>query len=80
MRILTPKYPPPPITALHIFPTNHRDKHGKSVSFPLGAEVLSRALDGIAQHAMIGCHFIAGDMERRQVKPQEHVLHAVYSK
>lgn len=80
MRILKQKYPPPPVEAPHIFPTRHRDKHGKSVSFPLGAEVLSRALDGIPQHAMIGCHFIVADMERRPVKPLEHVLHVVYSK
>lgn len=80
MRILTQKYPPPPDAAPHIFPTLHRDKHGKTVSFPLGAEVLSRTLDGVPQHAMIGCHFIVADMERRPVKPQEHVLHIVYRK
>ena len=63
----------------HIFPTHHRDKHGKKVSFPIGAEVLSRALLGVPQHAMIRCHFYVGDMERRAAKPIEHVLHVVYS-
>jgi hypothetical protein len=64
----------------HIFPTRHRDKHGKLVSFPVGAESLSRILEGVPQHALIGCHFYAGDVERRAVKPLEHVLHAVYSR
>jgi hypothetical protein len=64
----------------HIFPTLDRTKHGKTVSFPVGAEVLSRALDGVPQHAMLGCHFTVGDVERRPVKPLEHVLHVVYSK
>jgi hypothetical protein len=63
----------------HIFPTLNRTKHGKSVSFPVGAEVLSRALDGVPQHAMLGCHFTVGDMERRAVHASEHVLHVVYS-
>ncbi len=65
---------------LHIFPTRYRGKHGKSVSFPVGAEILSRALDGVPQHALIGCHFTVGDMERRPVKHLEHVMHVVYSR
>jgi hypothetical protein len=64
----------------HIFPTCHRGKHGKSVNFPVGAEILSRALDGVPQHALIGCHFTVGDMERRPVKDLEHVMHVVYSR
>jgi hypothetical protein len=79
MHLIKPKYPPPASDPLHIFPTRHRDKHGKAVSFPLGAEALSRALDGIPQHAMIACHFYVGDMERRPAKPLEHVLHVAYS-
>lgn len=63
-----------------IFPTRHRDKHGKLVSFPVGAELLSRILEGVPQHALIGCHFYVGDVERRAVRPLEHVLHAVYSR
>ncbi len=35
----------------HIFPTRYRGKHGKSVSFPVGAEILSRALDGVPQRS-----------------------------
>ena len=64
----------------HIFPTRDRGKHGKSVSFPVGAKILSRALDSVPQHAPIGCHFTVGDMERRPVKHLEHVMHGVYSR
>jgi hypothetical protein len=77
---MTTPAPPPVSLSPHIFPTCDRGKHGKTVSFPAGAEVLSRALDGVPQHALIGCHFIVADMERRPVKPLEHVLHVVYSK
>ncbi len=64
----------------HIFPPRHRDRQGKSVSFPVGEETLSRILEGVPQHALIGCHFYVGDIERRAMKPIEHVLHAVHSR
>lgn len=80
MQLIKPKYPVPPPPAQHVFPTRHRDKHGKSVSFPIGAEKLSRALDGVPQHAGLGCRFFVGDIERRKMRETEHVLHVVYSR
>jgi hypothetical protein len=41
----------------HIFPTGFREKIGKDFAFAAGAEVLSRALDGIAQHSLLSCSF-----------------------
>jgi hypothetical protein len=64
----------------HIFPTLQRDKHAETVGFPVGAESLSRALDGVPQHTLIGCQFFAGDLHRRALKPQEFVLHVSYRK
>ena len=79
MRLLKQKYPPQAKPALPVFPTRHRDKHGKAVSFPLGAEILSRALDGVPQHGLIGVHFYVGNIERRPLRPREHVLHVTYN-
>jgi hypothetical protein len=64
----------------HVFPTSHRDKHGKAVSFPLGAELLSRALDGVPQHEALTCSFHAGDIQRHPGKPMLHVMHVMYRK
>ncbi len=63
-----------------IFPTSHRDKHGKAVSFPVGAELLSRALDGVPQHDMLACSFYAGDIQRNPARPLLHVMHVMYRK
>jgi hypothetical protein len=41
----------------HIFPTGFREKIGKDFAFAAGAEMLSRALDGVAQHALMSCSF-----------------------
>lgn len=62
----------------HIFPTNSRDKLGKAVSFALGAENLSRALEGVPQHKMITCNFYAGDVYRDLHRPLIHVMHIMY--
>lgn len=64
----------------HIFPTTYRDKHSKAVSFPLGAEVLSRAFDGVPQHEALTCSFYAGDVQRHPGKPLLHVVHVMYRK
>ncbi len=61
----------------HIFPTLHRDKHSKLVAFPVGAEVLSRLLEGVPQHALMTCSFYAGNPHRDR-GPIIHVLHLMY--
>jgi hypothetical protein len=48
----------------HIFPTSYRDKHSKTVSFPLGVELLSRALDGVPQQEALACSLFAGNIMR----------------
>jgi hypothetical protein len=62
----------------HIFPTTSRDKLGKAVSFTLGAENLSRALEDVPQHNMITCSFYAGDVYRDLHRPIVHVMHVMY--
>jgi hypothetical protein len=62
----------------HIFPTSHRDKHAKTVSFPLGAEALSRTLDGVPQHDLLTCSFYAGGPHADKDKEQIHLLHVTY--
>jgi hypothetical protein len=64
----------------HIFPTQSRAKHSKFVSFPLGAENLSRALDGVPQHAALCCIFTAGNPHRDVGKKQFRVMHVLYRK
>jgi hypothetical protein len=51
----------------HIFPTTHRSRHSKFLSYPVGAELLSRALDGVPQHGAISCDFTAGNMNATAV-------------
>jgi hypothetical protein len=64
----------------HIFPTQSRAKHSKFVSFPLGAENLSRALDDVPQHAALCCIFTAGNPHRDVGKKQFRVMHVLYRK
>ena len=45
----------------HIFPTLHKDNHSRLVAFPLGAEKLSRLLEGVPQHPHLTCSFYAGN-------------------
>jgi hypothetical protein len=51
----------------HVFPTLHKDKHSKLVAFPLGAEKLSRLLEGVPQHANLTCSFYAGNPHRDRI-------------
>jgi hypothetical protein len=67
-------------TPAHIFPTKSRNKHSKLVRYPVGAEVLSRALDGVPQHGVLSCTFTATDSHRRREGSEMYVLNAVYSK
>jgi hypothetical protein len=67
-------------TELHIFPTSSRSKHSKEVSYPIGAEALSRTLDGVPQHELITCDFYAGSPQHDRGKPQIYVLNVRYQK
>jgi hypothetical protein len=64
---------------LHIFPTSSRSKHSKEVSYPIGAEALSQALEGVPQHDRIVCDFYGG-RPHDDGKPQIYVLNARYEK
>ncbi len=65
---------------LHIFPTSYRMKHSKEVSYPIGAEALSRQLAGVPQHDLITCRFSAGYPQHDVGKPQFYVLNVAYEK
>lgn len=65
---------------LHIFPTSNRIKHSKEVSYPIGAEALSRQLAGVPQHDLITCNFYAGYPQYDVGKPQFYVLNVLYEK
>jgi hypothetical protein len=69
---------PLPASELHIFPTLHREKHSHLVSYPMGAEALSRVLDGLPQHQMLACNFFAGNTHQHLDKPRQLVLSASY--
>ncbi len=58
------------MSAPHIFPTIDRPKHSKLLAYPIGAEVLSRALDGVPQHGKVACEFFAGNPHHEQNKRQ----------
>jgi hypothetical protein len=64
----------------HVFTTSSRAKHSKRVSYPIGAEILSRALDGVPQHSVITCTFTAGNPHRNVGKEQFRVMHVHYRK
>jgi hypothetical protein len=69
-----------PLSEQYIFPTLHRDKHSHLVSYPLGAEALSRALDGVPQHAMLTCQFFAGNTHQRLDNPLHLAMAASYQR
>ncbi len=62
---------------LHIFPTLDRPKHSKLLAYPIGAEALSRALDGVPQHGDLACTFFAGNPHHEQNKRQRLYFMAV---
>jgi hypothetical protein len=66
-------------TELHIFPTSSRSKHSKEISYPIGTEALSHALDGVPQHDRIICDFYGG-RPHDDGKPQIYVLNVRYEK
>jgi hypothetical protein len=63
---------------LYIIPTKSRAKHSKLVSYPIGAEALSRALDGVPQHKRLTCTFYAGNPNRDVGKEVFRVFYAHY--
>jgi hypothetical protein len=63
-----------------IFHTPHRGQHGRAVSYPLGAEAISRALDGVPQHGIFTCSFQSGSLEQDLAKSKLYVLTITYSK
>jgi hypothetical protein len=64
----------------YVFPTLSRAKHSHLVSYPLGAEALSRALDGVPQHAALACHFIAGNTHQHLDKLRQLALSSAYQR
>jgi hypothetical protein len=66
--------------APHTFPTLSRAKHSHLVSYPIGAEALSRALDGVPQHGMLACDFYAGNAHQHLDQPLQIVLSVLYRK
>jgi hypothetical protein len=64
----------------HIFPTKSRGQHSRLQRYPIGAEALSRALDGAPQHSEIGCIFVATDPHRYKDRNEFFVLSAIYTK
>jgi hypothetical protein len=64
----------------YVFPTLSRAKHSHLVSYPIGAEALTRALDGVPQHAALTCSFYAGNTHQHLDKPRQLALSAAYNK
>jgi hypothetical protein len=67
-------------SAVNIFPTLSRAKHSYLVSYPIGSEALSRALDGVPQHGMLACDFYAGNAHQHLDEPLQLVLSVLYRK
>jgi hypothetical protein len=66
-------------TELHIFPTTIRIKHSQELSYPIGAEALSRSLEEVPQRELITCSFSTG-RQHDDGKPQIYVLNVRYQK
>lgn len=64
----------------HIFPTLSRSKHSHLVSYPIGAEILSRGLDGVPQHETLTCTFSSGSMQRNLGKELIYLMSTGYTK
>ena len=66
-------------TEPQILPTGSRAKHSQAVSYPIGAEALSQALNGVPQYDQITCDFYGGG-QHDHGKPQLYVLSVHYRK
>lgn len=60
--------------ALYIIPTQDRDRHSKLLSYPVGAELLSRAFLGVLQLKSFTCNFTAKDPHLEKVTEDWRVL------
>jgi hypothetical protein len=60
--------------ALYIIPTQDRDRHSKLLSYPVGAELLSRAFVGVPQLKSFTCNFTAKDPHLEKVREVSRVL------
>ena len=54
-----------------IFPTRHRSKIAKSMSYPIGAEALAAALQDVPQSALISLAFRPGQWPSSSCPPHE---------
>ncbi len=69
------------MSAPSIFPTLDRPRCSKLLAYPIGAEALSRALDGVPQHGDLACNFFASNPHHEQNKRQEiYVMAFTYEK
>lgn len=71
---------PLPASQPPIFQTLFRAKHSHLVSYPLGAEALSRALAGIPQYAVVKCEFVAGNSHQHLDRLVLPVVTATYQR
>jgi hypothetical protein len=64
-----------------IIPTRYKAKIGKELSYPLGAEVLSRALAGLPMFAHLSIWFGSGSSTPRKIctETQNRVVSVAYS-
>ena len=68
-----------PYMERRVFPTAYRSKHSKAVSFPVGAELLTRALGDVPQAGLITCDFYAGGEQQMMHRKESFlVLQANY--
>jgi hypothetical protein len=65
-------------SAPHIFPTSRRDRQSRLLSYPIGTEILSHALNGVPQRDHLQCWFSASDHLRLQRATQLAVLSISY--
>jgi hypothetical protein len=72
--MMEPQLPP------RIFPTASRSKHSHLVSYPVGAEILSRGLDGVPQHNEVTRTFTSGSLQRDLGKELIYVTSVGYTK
>jgi hypothetical protein len=64
--------------APYIIQTHYRDKHSKLLSYPVGAELLSRAFDRVPQLKSLTCRFTAKDPHLEKGSDDWHVMMVGY--
>jgi hypothetical protein len=66
---------------LRIFPTVDRAKHSKLLAYPIGAEALSRGLEGVPQCALLACEFFAGNPSHEEnLRARLYVMAVSYAR